>query len=1329
MTSAPKAPAEANDPARTPPALLEMAERIRASLKRWLMARARGKSLLIVGSEDDWLRQLRDQNIRAFQLDLDGVGNKPDPLKRFRWQGDLEAPLPQRFDFLLVTATLPAIETTEAAIANLASCAGEIILLPESRIDDPLAWTTNLARHGFLRDIDFGLLIGWPRFAGRFRRSNVVPEEVVRRYESRFPLYLESADALIQRSRHAAAQGHWLECEAAARQVLAKDCDHLQALTLLAVACHTLGRTQDAAEAISYLLRAPDGLPTADLASLLPVIAGQRESAQMVSILLDRQDLSLGQALQCVDSMRSAGDHNSALACLADMSQRWPESDVPPRVSSEILEEGENWEECLIASELLLDLAPTDFIARRRAILCAFHCGKRDALQRHMHHLFDTSDIKELRWLAEACETFWPGRPETAAVYERILWLDDNDIDAYSRLVGYFLNRQQLEQALPWIELWASVADAPPVVLILLGECRMSLGMREDAEQALVDALADQPTHHEALARLMALAAQLGRQDLTVDIARRRLTSHPTDPRVRFQCAAAIEEAGEFLGPAQVIEEAAVAGQVRGDYLRSIRLNPGSYAEWEPIQRETSVNLAATLMERVNALATRPRIGVIVDDRDHASGLKATLDSLEQQLLAADQVVSIGDRDGTPEPPWDLATALGRLETDYVIILRSGDRLESVAVASLALDAARCGDEPMVVTFDHDHSNIYGHRGDPSFKPRTNLAWLLRADYIGRAAMLRRDALRKVLGDAEYDAGREGAEGLARALLLRASATSQGVPTSHLPAVLACMVPGKMASSDLIPDARRYLDSTASHGDILACTNGLRIRPPAARVKVSVVIPTRDRPLLLSRCLDSLLRLTGYAGPLEVVIVNNDSTQPEAIAVLKQAEEHPAVKVCGCPNPFNFSELCNVGARAAKGEVLVFLNDDTVIRDGSWLDELVGLALSAGVGAVGPLLRYPDGTIQHGGVVLCPDGQPRLAHQRTAAGTPLALGRTDITHEVSALAAACLVMQREVFDQLDGFDEAYAVTYGDIDLSLRLRLSGYRLLWTPHVSIDHYEGVSARFLDAELNPDKADQRRRELQLFRSRWHFAAQDDPYYSPNLDAKGQFVLAGEPRWRLADFADASRPARRLLVFGEPGGLSASVVEHIAQTAVPAGAGRTDIGGWCLKPPQLVLNVTLTGDGDPPFLPAENDSRMVILRHPRERLIAWTLTVAGQLELTIPEPEPGKFGPLFAAVIAQTHGDPDAFWQDRASRFGYLLSFLDRYDVTTLAAEDLSDAREQAFRTLQIASGNLGLQPIPPAPTLWSSWMLSRGKLELDQRLASEIALYESLRPSFDV
>lgn len=266
-------------------------------------------------------------------------------------------------------------------------------------------------------------------------------------------------------------------------------------------------------------------------------------------------------------------------------------------------------------------------------------------------------------------------------------------------------------------------------------------------------------------------------------------------------------------------------------------------------------------------------------------------------------------------------------------------------------------------------------------------------------------------------------------------------------------------------------------------------------VSVSIVIPTRDGYTLLERCVRSVV-----AGRLprdgEVVIVDNGSSDPRIAALSSGSFGCADLHVVAAPGPFNFPKLCNAGARVARGRVIVLLNNDTQVSPG-WVAELVDLAIQEGVGAVGPLLLYPDGVLQSAGVLLGVNRTATSALAGFAADDDVARQWCAARRRVSAVLGACLAVEREKYLAVSGMDEAFGVSHNEVDFCLRLEAAGYANVFTPFARVVHDEGGTRGF---EVTREERLRLSEEEALFVARWGSTlATTDPAHHPAFNRQG--------------------------------------------------------------------------------------------------------------------------------------------------------------------------------------------------------------------------------------
>jgi GT2 family glycosyltransferase len=388
--------------------------------------------------------------------------------------------------------------------------------------------------------------------------------------------------------------------------------------------------------------------------------------------------------------------------------------------------------------------------------------------------------------------------------------------------------------------------------------------------------------------------------------------------------------------------------------------------------------------------------------------------------------------------------------------------LRSHALLELAMTIAQVP-AAIAIYADEDRIDPTGRRSDWRFKPAWSPLWLQTNNYLGHLTLLRRATVRDVGGwradvaDAQHD------------LLLRLMRVAEPRAVVHLAKLLA-----HAAEPIPSPSVRRAAPEIPD--------------PPP---RVSLIIPTRDGADVLATCIRSIRSLTGYPD-YEIIIVDNGSVQDATKRLFAEFAADPAIKILSRPEPFNFSRLNNAAAGEATGSILALINNDIEVTDESWLGEMVALAVEPKTGCVGAKLLYPDGRLQHAGVVIGLGGVAGHAHRFARGDDPGYLGRLRAVHEVSAVTAACLVIRRAVFDAVGGLDEGLTVAFNDVDFCLKVRAAGYLNLWTPFAELIHHESISR---GRDLTPAKAKRFADEYATMQRRWGAQLLNDPYYSPHL------------------------------------------------------------------------------------------------------------------------------------------------------------------------------------------------------------------------------------------
>ena len=262
---------------------------------------------------------------------------------------------------------------------------------------------------------------------------------------------------------------------------------------------------------------------------------------------------------------------------------------------------------------------------------------------------------------------------------------------------------------------------------------------------------------------------------------------------------------------------------------------------------------------------------------------------------------------------------------------------------------------------------------------------------------------------------------------------------------------------------------------------------------ISVIIPNKDHTEDLELCLSSMAKRTSYEN-YEVLIVENNSEEKETFAYYEKLHErYPRVRVLTWEKEFNYSSINNFAAEQAKGEYLLFLNNDVEILTPDWMEEMLGICQQKEVSIVGAKLYYPDDTIQHAGVVLGLGGIAGHVMCRASREDAGYFGRMVSVQEISAVTAACMLVDACDFRAVGGFDESFRVAFNDIDLCMKIRDMGRKIVFTPYAELYHYESKSRGLEDT---PEKQYRFEKEITRFREKWEDQLKKgDPYYSPNL------------------------------------------------------------------------------------------------------------------------------------------------------------------------------------------------------------------------------------------
>jgi GT2 family glycosyltransferase len=469
-------------------------------------------------------------------------------------------------------------------------------------------------------------------------------------------------------------------------------------------------------------------------------------------------------------------------------------------------------------------------------------------------------------------------------------------------------------------------------------------------------------------------------------------------------------------------------------------------------------------------------------------------------------------------------SALGLATGEFVAFMDHDDLLCESALYEVAVEIAAHPDVDILYS-DEDRIDDRGRRFSPYFKPNFNPELLLGQNMVNHLGVYRRQLIERIGGLRE---GFEGSQDYD--LTLRAWAASSNQRIRHIPKVLYhWRAKAKTASfseknqQQCATLARRaiqeFLDQEGQGAKVLVAPildsySRIVRKIPKPEPLVSVIVPTKDQAALLSRCVEGILKGTEYPN-LELLIVDHDSRETETLGLLETLKHDPRVRIVPYTGPFNYSAMNNLAATKATGDVLALINNDIEVVEPQWLNEMVAHATRPEIGAVGAKLLYPDGRVQHAGVVVGIGGVAGHSYLFARGAEPGYFGQALLTRAVSAVTGACLVVRKSAFLEVGGLNaDDLTIAFNDIDFCLKLQARGYRNVWTPFAQLVHHESASR---GREDTPEKRVRFNRETEFMRRQWREIIENDPFYNPNLTLDAaNCELAASPRrqkpWRVA-------------------------------------------------------------------------------------------------------------------------------------------------------------------------------------------------------------------------
>lgn len=546
-----------------------------------------------------------------------------------------------------------------------------------------------------------------------------------------------------------------------------------------------------------------------------------------------------------------------------------------------------------------------------------------------------------------------------------------------------------------------------------------------------------------------------------------------------------------------------------------------SYSDWQEIFEKLTPYELSAIKKQIQALQNPPLISILMPVYNPDPDLlQEAIDSVRNQIYPHWELCIADDASPNPQIRSILEnylrtdsrirvtfrtengnicassnSALELCTGMYTALMDHDDLLPETALYFVVMEVLHHPDA-MLIYSDEDHISLQKKRYSPYFKPDYDEVLILAQNYISHLGVYRTSLLQKIGG---FRPGYEGSQD--HDLVLRCALAVHPEQIRHIPRILyhwrnnmksfsnttmeRCEKARRQAVADYL-EAQGY-DATVTRGrfGFNEVTYRLKKLP-----LVSCIIPARNHAELTRACLDGLLHRTDYA-PLEIILVDNGSTDEDAIQLCKLFSHHQKVRVIHWNKPFNYSEINNMAAREAHGDIFAFLNNDSKIIHPDWLYRLVTYAVQPKIGAVGPKLLYANKTIQHAGVVCGINGVAGHVGRGLMQYTGELSGQFQLPRRVTIVTGACLIVRKELFFHFGGFDEKFLkVAFNDVDFCLKVHKGGFHNIYVGDVELYHLESISRGHDDT---PEKQARFTNEINVIKERWKNQIACDPFYSP--------------------------------------------------------------------------------------------------------------------------------------------------------------------------------------------------------------------------------------------
>ena len=457
-----------------------------------------------------------------------------------------------------------------------------------------------------------------------------------------------------------------------------------------------------------------------------------------------------------------------------------------------------------------------------------------------------------------------------------------------------------------------------------------------------------------------------------------------------------------------------------------------------------------------------------------------------------------------------LNQALEVIKGQYTILLYPDDLLTQDALAEVAKYIQQAPTTLDMLYSDEDKVNENGWFEEPYFKPDWSPNLIYGIEYTGQLSVYRTQLVQEIGGFREQIYAQARWD-----MVLRL--TEKASQILHIPSILYHHRKQQQVPTNqnlILKIVQEALNRKKQDGYV---TLNPRLKntclvhyPVQGQPLVSIIIPTKDRAPILAQCINSIIKITTYSH-WEIIVVDNGSTEAETLALFEhyQAELGEAFTVCRHDSPFNFAKLVNEGVKVAQGDIILLLNNDIeLLSPSDWLQEMIGFAQHPEIAAVGCKLLYPqDNTLQHAGLICGIGGIANPGHKHFPADSVGYFKRLAVVANYSAITGACLMIQRVLWEQVNGFDENLKIAFNDVDFCLKLLQNGFRHVVLPHVTFYHYESKSRGLENTTIKKKRLKQ---ETAYMKKRWGTLLQNDPFYNPNLTQKVEdFRLATNSRY----------------------------------------------------------------------------------------------------------------------------------------------------------------------------------------------------------------------------